>query len=222
MQVLYRVVGWVAVDVVDDVSAFSPRNLSMLPFAPGALRSISKSARDVSFGMVSIMLRYGCVGWCRSRCVCYWTDHDVASMPKVRAVFHAAFFLLVGVCWITVTVPHLVVPPAHFTGNGLALAVSARPPDCPPSPLVIWGSMLLHSLVVHEAKSIRGMFAAASFNAAFFVELVCWHASTFPDLLACRVDGNAPGKYKALGNGFAVPVVSWIAGRINSALQDQI
>lgn len=47
MQVLYRVVGWVAVDVVDDVSAFSPRNLSMLPFAPGALRSISKSARDV-------------------------------------------------------------------------------------------------------------------------------------------------------------------------------
>lgn len=26
-------------------------------------------------------------------------------------------------------------------------------------------------------------------------------------------------KYKALGNGFAVPVVAWIAGRINKAME---
>lgn len=121
------------------------------------------------------------------------------TAPKLRPWLHSSSLATVCKECITVLPPHLVVTHTHFTSGNRAFAVLAIPSDLLSSPSVLSGSVALDTLVVHKAEPVSSVLLFTAFNRA------CFHAP--------NVRKNGP-RYKALGNSWAVPVVTWIGRRI--------
>jgi len=204
MQVASRIVQRVAVNVVDDLSRLGVRNLSVLPLAPRALATVSQT-----FG-----LKVRCV-----RAVCLfngrqaradrlqrrggWRHHLVAA-PLVFAGRQAIDFLAVREQGVTVAVPHLVVPNTELARRHRPVAVQAMAPDLFAAPSVFRAPVLLHALVVHEAKAVSCVLSTATFDGA---------KNHVRDLQRNCLDSI---RYKALGNSWAVPCARWIGERIEA------
>jgi hypothetical protein len=207
MQILGNVVQLVPVNVVDDLTRLGPSDSAMLPlltvvpFCPRLPSSLSIKCLTVSavcfFGACASRF-----GWSQFR-----IRGDFVTSPHVLPWRKTVNFLRVGVERIAMSMPHLVVPHTHITSGNWSFAVEALTPNNLAAPCVINRAVFFHALVVHQAKTVGGMFAATSSNAAKI------HSKT-PEVMLSRI----LSRYKALGNSWAAPVVRWIGERIQRAV----
>jgi hypothetical protein len=123
----------------------------------------------------------------------------------------SGFLLLVRIQRVAVTLKHLVVAITQLLRDNRTLAVFARSTDDSPTPSVVRTTVPLDALVVHEAEVVSGVLAVAAGDGACSVEFRRSHSlSPIP----------FPGRhyiiarYRALGNGIAVPCLRWIGERI--------
>ena len=207
MKIFSSVIQPVSINVMDDFSRLRSSNLAMLPlltvvpFFPRLPSSLSIKCLTVSavcfFGACASRF-----GWSQFR-----IRGDFVTSPHVLPWRKTVNFLRVGVERITMSMPHLVVPHTHITSGNWSFAVEALTANNLAAPCVINRAVFFHALVVHQAKTVGGMFAATSLNAAKI------HSKT-PEVRLSRISS----RYKALGNSWAVPCARWIGERIDSAI----
>src|SRR5262245_46801648 len=161
MQVRPDIVQRLAVDVVDDLAPFRAGDLSVLPIATRATRTVTQAAR-ARVGMERTrsplngrIARRSVVEGSRAR-----RDHAVTA-PRVDASGEAINLSMIGVQRVAVKPPHLVVPRAHLTRHHGSHAVAAGTPDDPATPAVIGAPVTLLALVVHQAQAVRRVASAA-------------------------------------------------------------
>lgn len=205
MKIFSSVIQPVSINVMDDFSRLRSSNLAMLPlltvvpFCAGRPNSLSVKRLTVSavcfFGACSSRL-----GWSQFR-----IRGDFVTSPHVLSWRKTVNFFRVGVERITMSVPHLVVPHTHITSSNWSFAVKALTANNLAAPCVINRAVFFHALVVHQAKTMSGMFAAASFNAAKL------HLKP-PEIRLSTI----LTRYKALGNSWAVNCARWIGERIEA------
>jgi hypothetical protein len=180
MQVFPLVINLIPINVVDDLTGFRARNLPVLPLPTGALRPVAQP--KVSRGLLHTMTLaalHRCARSYGNWNLCDRGNHAVSS-SHVLAIGKAINFLLVCKQWIAVVSPHLVVTPAHFPCDSGPFAVRAGSANHFPSPSVVRGAMLLHSLVVHQAKAIGSVLSLAAINAARTVLFWWCHGDGLP------------------------------------------
>lgn len=204
MQVFWRVIQPVAINVVDDLTRFRVGDLSVfpllsvVPFCPGG----SDALRFSCLLMRPICLFRRFIAWFGGRqkgCIA----NNFVSATHVFARRQAADLFLVGVERVTVELPHLVVPHAHFAGSDRSIAVGALPPNNFPAPFVFGCAVLLGAPVVHQAKVMCRMFSSAAINTAkslVFAGVV--HSVKKLVITSCIV------RYKAMGNKRAISTPS--------------
>lgn len=203
MQVLNRVVRRVAVDMVNDLALLGASNAAMLPFAPPAVTPQSLPL-EMLCGVAVGLFDSG-VSRNRQPGLAGLSDHPVTP-AHVKAVRQAIDLGLISEQRVAVLAIHLVVTPAHFFGDDRALAMLAGAADNLPAPAVIWGAMLFEALVVHQTKTVGGVFAVAA------VYLTGSHTT---ENITCPLFC----KHKALGNSWAVPCGAWILDRLSTRLK---
>lgn len=203
MQIFTRVIQRVTVNVVDDFTRLRASDSAVLPMLSvrrlGAWRPQALCIKRLSVRAVSsLCARRG------SRCFAHsHRRHQLIAASQMLSGREAAHLLLVCIQWIAVAMPHLVVTHAHFTGGDGAVAVEAMPPDLFSSPAVLSGTMLFHSLVVHQTEAVGSMFSVASINST------CAHVNSKVGLPAFYL-------YKALGNSWAINCARWVGERIDA------
>jgi hypothetical protein len=198
MQVSRIVVARIAVDMVDDLAGLGSCDLPMLPFASGPLGTVPQALRALGQpGMSPVRLLGHNARRISSRCHRRNRAHHPIAAPQVRSVWHPGNLSLVGVERVAVAAEHLVVPVAQVAGNRGPVAMQAWAAHDLSAPSVLRRAMPLHSLVVHEAQAVCGMFSTASLNRASPHSRVFAHAPLY-----------------SLGNSMAVNCMAWIGERI--------
>lgn len=196
MQILRGIIEFVPVNMVDNFSARSTGNFSVLPLASVAFASISKASLDTDDEPVRFRCFLDC--WARfcvcSRVILSRSHHDV-SAAAVLAWGKARDFLRVCVKRIAVLPPHLVMPVAQFPCDHRSVAMQAGPANDLSAPSVLWGSVPLLAFVVHQAQAMRCMLSIAAFDAAQTVCLTWCHHEPPPDCLPRKLN-----RYEGIGN----------------------
>ena len=166
MQVVGRVVQFVAIDMVDDFTRLRPGNLPMLPLpaltlslVPEAVGRVFESVRKAVPPLRLWPRRNGLPVAGNRR------DHLV-SATAMGAVLPAICFALVGIKRVAVFARHLIVAIAHFPRDCWAVTVGAWATDFFAAPFVICRTVSLHPLVVHEANTVRCVFPTAAVDRA--------------------------------------------------------
>jgi hypothetical protein len=198
MQITLDIVQWVAVNVVNDLAGLGVGDLPMLPvLAVGRLRA----SRPKSLCIEGLPVRLVALDrpriW-RQGHSDFGRGADFVAAPHVFSRRQAINLFRVGVQRIAVSMPHLVVAHAHVSRRNWSVAVQARPANDLPAPSVFSSTVLLNSLVVHQAKAVSSVLPSASFNRA------SGHVGSLPNYI----------DVKALGNSWAVPCAAWIGRRI--------
>jgi hypothetical protein len=204
MQISSVIVQPVPVNVVDNFTTLRSGNPAMLPLA--AAHTAATLALFVESGAVGLIRTFNrrINGWWRVNHLSSQTVGDVAA-PQLSPRRHASTLVFVGIERITVTLPHLVMAHAHFSGSNGAFAVLASPSDNTAAPLVFRGAVLLDALEVHQAIALSGMFSAATIDRALAIKFGWGHVNSI---------SSRQVYIKAIGNGMAVPVIAWIGRRI--------
>lgn len=208
MQVKKIVVSRIKVNVMYDLAGFSASKFSMLPLAAAPFAAIAETMRLDKGGVRPVCLFGGWInGWRRFGDFCDGRHHLV-STPFVFAARKALNLLGIYIKRVSMAMPHLIMASAHFScGNG-AITVFASAANYLSAPAIFRGSVLLNALIVHKAKTICGMLAAATINAARLILKRGSHC--------IPISLSFPKFYhdKALGNSMAVPVMAHIGRRI--------
>ena len=201
MKISRRIIQRVAINMMDNLPALCAGYLSVLPVSAIALGSVPQSeiALLLSRTMPVSSLRR-CVGRDSGRDFTRRPDHFVAA-PVVFARGQAAHLGFIRIERVAVVPPHLVMPPAHFAGDCRSLAIRTGSANDLAAPSVVGRSMLLLPLIVHQAKTVGGVFPFTSGDVALS------HAANDNSFLIVCID-------KALGNSMAVPCMAWIGDRI--------
>lgn len=211
MKISPVVVGGVEVDVVHYLTNFGPSHLPVFPLSATSLRSISVAMRAKSLFVRSVGSFGLCRGWLCDWHFRDWTLHQIPS-PVMLACWQTMYFCLIGIKWIVMAVPHLVVAHAHFAGRNRTGTVQASPADNSASPSILRGPVLLLALVVHQAQTERSVRSAAALNGALSVKSRwCHHGLPFSRLRSTQ--------YKTYGNSMAVLCMRWLGCRIELALR---
>lgn len=197
MQVRSTIIQPVSVDVVNNLSWFCPSDFAVFPLSAAAFASVPQTKVSCLLpNTVPVALFYRGVGGNSYWNVGYGTDHPVSTALMLPA-WKPVLFALVAVKRIAVLVPHLIMSPAHLSGDDRALAMSAGAPDDLPSPTVVGRAVPLHPLIVHQAKAVGRVFPVASGNVA--------------SLHACNDNASHSAcRNKAIGNS----VMAFIGRRI--------
>lgn len=178
MKVALGIVQPITVNVVDDLTGLGSRDLTMLPLSAASPASIAQL--QIALLLLNAMpVRSFNAGICGDR---RWyfscrSDHLVASSVML-ARREAINLLLICEKSITMPTPHLVVAPAHLSGDHRPLTILTGATDNFSSPAIIWRTVLLHALVVHQTIAVSGVFSAASINAANSIFLGWCHLQT--------------------------------------------
>lgn len=165
VKIINLVIERVSINVVDYLSSLGASYFSVLPLASVPIRAITKPVTVKAYPVMAVGLFMLRSRWVRFRHFCNWRYHHV-SPARMSARFQAINLPFIGVERIPMLSPHLIMSHAHFPSGDRSVAVLAGSPDDDSSPPVIRRPVLLHSLVVHQAKAMSGMFSAASFNFA--------------------------------------------------------
>lgn len=202
MQVSYRIVQRVAVNVVNDLPRLGVRNLSVLPFAPRSLATVTQALGLEVCGVHAISLFNGRQARADRLQHRGGRRHHLVAPPLVLASRQAIDFLAIREQGIPVPVPHLVVAHAEFARRHWPIAMEAVAPDFFAAPPVFGAAVLLHALVVHQAKAASSVFSATPLDRANDHEQTI-HMTCLKYM-----------RYKALGNSWATPCARWIGERI--------
>lgn len=211
VKILSDIIQFVAINVMDDLPRLRTGNLAVLPSSPVSPRSVTQpKASNLLAGCMRVGLFGGSCRWDCMRNVRCRADHLV-STTEVFARWKSSELLFIGEQRVTVIAPHLVVAPTHFPRDSRSLAMLTSATNDFPAPSVLRSSMLLQSLVVHEAKAVCCVFATTSIhiaNAIFHLGRQLFVSAW----VACPIV-----RYKMLGNSFTVTVIRWIGRKIEAA-----
>lgn len=214
MQIALLIIPVITVNVVDDLPWLCAYDLSVFPLAtPSWFWQASFCAyASTVLGLVIMPVGFFC------SCACggthgnhrVWGVFNFITFLQRAAGRQPAFLGLIRIQRVAVFPIHLVMAGTHFCGKHWPTTVRAWSPDDLAAPSVFGRSVSSNALVVHQAKPMCRMFPATVFNRTRF------HNERGIIAALDKLAGNP--RYKALGNSWAVPVVAWIAARIDAAL----
>lgn len=205
MQVLQLIIQRVSINVMDDLARLRSGHFAVLPVFPvSRLNAWSAKPLRVKGATMRLVRPLGHGGCRYGHNKVNNRTGDFVAAPHVLASRQAFHFFCVRIQRVAVPVPHLVMPHAHIASSNGPVAMQALATNIFSAPLVFGSPMLLNPLVVHEAKAVCRMFPAAVFDRAK-------NHKRFP--VVCT-NYNC---YKALGNSWAAPCISWIGRRIDEA-----
>jgi hypothetical protein len=214
VKIFSRIIKPVTVDMVNYFPGLGPGDFTMFPLSAVSLTAITQAMRSRS-KRSHILVRFFNSG-VRRLCARHVSDrgNHTITTAIVLARRKATDFQVVRMQWVAMSMPHLVMPHAHFTRGHRPIAVQAGSSNHLAAPTIIRRAMSFLALVMHEAKTMRSMLAVTSVNRAFSI---------------CRVSGHQYSsfllplfylRYKALGNSMAIPPMRWLGQRI--AMVDSI
>lgn len=197
MKVPLRIIALIAVNVVYHISVLGTSNEPMFHHTTATIASETLGIHCNSMGPVGLG---SCCGSPNIReyqltanGLCY------VSSTKLCSWLHASGLMLVGKKWVSMLPPHEIVPHTHFAGSYWSFAMRTIPPNLLAAPSIFSRPVSLHTLVVHQAKSVCCVALFTPFYRA------CFHSANVR---------NIGPRYKALGNSWAVPVVRYIGEQI--------
>lgn len=211
MQISSLIVSIVAVNVMDYVARLRVNDLAMFPLSAAPFFPVSQAERRKRLRVVPVTLFGRRARGLGGRKFCDRADHFITA-TNMSTVRHCLALALVRIQRVAMLSRHLIVTIAHIQRDGRARAMQASSPDNLPSPSVFRRAVALDALVVHQAKAVCGVLSSTTVNRAKR------HKRSRSWL---SVYGIWQVFNQALGNSWAVPVVAWIAGRVDRALSTE-